>query len=161
MLDEIYAIIIYLKPSQGNSMSTPSFTMPAGRYFVGDLCYVMHPQWDEFCTKSLANEGLVVLDNGVRTAQFGTMYGDGCYQDQSGNAYGVDSGLIGCILVQDISDDTAYMEGGNIIEFPKDFECSDDDDGVMHFGHIKINTGDDEPDETNYEDDPEDEENQE
>lgn len=124
-------------------MSTTAFTMPAGRYYVGDLCYVMHPQWDEFCDKSLANEGLVVLDNGVRTAQFGTMYGDGCYQDESGRDYGVDSGLIGCIRVEDISDESADLDGGNIIEFASDFECSEDD-GVMYFGHIRINTGDDE-----------------
>lgn len=24
-------------------------TMPAGRYYIGDLCYVMHDEWDEFC----------------------------------------------------------------------------------------------------------------
>lgn len=24
-------------------------TMPAGRYYVGDLCYVMDDVWDEVC----------------------------------------------------------------------------------------------------------------
>jgi hypothetical protein len=24
-------------------------TMPAGRYYIGDLCYVMHPEWSECC----------------------------------------------------------------------------------------------------------------
>ncbi len=24
-------------------------TMPAGKYYVGDLCYVMHDVWDEVC----------------------------------------------------------------------------------------------------------------
>jgi hypothetical protein len=24
-------------------------TMPAGRYYIGDLCYVMHDEWDEAC----------------------------------------------------------------------------------------------------------------
>lgn len=84
--------------------------MPAGRYWVDD------PQSDEFCDNSLANEGLVVLDNGVRTAQFGTMYGDGCYQDENGRDYGVDSGLIGCIRVEGISDESADFQGGNILK---------------------------------------------
>ena len=22
---------------------------PAGKYYVGDLCYVMHDEWDEVC----------------------------------------------------------------------------------------------------------------
>ena len=140
-------------------MSTTAFTMPAGCYYVGDLCYVMHPQWSEFCDKSLANEGLVVLDNGVRTAQFGTMYGDGCYQDESGNEYPVDSGLIGCIRVEDILDADGDLGGGQVFDFSSDFKCFEID-GVMHFGHIRINTGDEEKEfEENVEDEdsPEDE----
>ena len=24
-------------------------TFKAGKYYLGDLCYVMHGEWDEFC----------------------------------------------------------------------------------------------------------------
>ena len=122
--------------------------MPAGRYYVGDLCYVMHPQWGEFCDKTIVGNscisGEVILDNGVKVAQFGTAYGDGCYKDQFGNEYGVDAGLIGCIRVQDINDPQSNIKGGNIIDFDSDFECSQIN-GVIYFGHICINTGDEDP----------------
>lgn len=55
---------------------TEAFMMPAGTYYVGDLCYVMHDVWDEFCDITI--EGLSVLDgvfslkNGVKFATFGT-----------------------------------------------------------------------------------------
>ena len=123
-------------------------TMPAGRYYVGDLCYVMHPQWDEFCEKTISGNdvisGLVEFASGVKVAQFSTYYGDGTYEDDSGRMYAVDAGLIGCIRVEDINDPS--MEGeaemkrlGNIIEFKTDFECSEDD-GVLYFGDVVIDT---------------------
>ena len=49
--------------------------MPAGRYYVGNLCYVIHPQWDEFCDKIIVEhncvDGEVVFENGVKVVQFG------------------------------------------------------------------------------------------
>ena len=63
--------------------------MPAGRYYVGDLCYVMHPQWDEFCQKTISGHNVLngefTLSNGVRFGTLRTQYGDGCYNDQFGN----------------------------------------------------------------------------
>lgn len=136
-----------------------TFKMPAGRYFVGDLCYVMHPQWKEVCKNIIVGpncvDGQFTLKNGVRFTQFRTEYGDGRYADQLGNEYPVDAGLIGCILVDDISDPKAWMAGGNIIDFSEDFECSGKEGGTLIFGHISIETGDDE----DFEDDEFDEEN--
>lgn len=121
--------------------------MPAGRYYVGDLCYVMHPQWDEFCDITIAGnnveDGEFQLKNGVRFATFCTMYGDGSYEDQFGSSYPVDAGLIGCIRVEDIADETADLNLGNVVEFEEDFEVSSEN-GVIYFGHIAINTGDEE-----------------
>ena len=128
--------------------SNETFKMPAGRYFVGDLCYVMHPQWEEFCDLTIVDndcvDGQFVLKSGVKLTHFGTEYGDGRYPDQLGNEYPVDAGLIGCILVDDISDPKALMEGGKIIDFPTDFECSAQHGGTLNFGHIFIETGDNE-----------------
>lgn len=118
-------------------------TMPAGTYYVGDLCYVMHPQWDEFCDITIDEHnclsGEFVLKNGVRFATYGTAWGDGLYFDQQQNEYGVDAGLIGCIKVDDINDPEAYLEGGTIVEFTADFETSASD-GVICIGHICIDT---------------------
>ena len=31
-----------------------NMTMPAGRYYIGDLCYVMSDEeWDEFCSLTI------------------------------------------------------------------------------------------------------------
>lgn len=123
--------------------------MPAGRYYVGDLCYVMHPQWDEFCDITLGangGNGEFTLKNGVRFATYGTFYGDGFYEDQEGGGYPVDAGLIGCIRVEDINDPKADLVGGQIIEFEEDFETNYDD-GIIYIGHLRIDTkGEDEED---------------
>jgi len=125
--------------------------MPAGKYYVGDLCYVMHPEWDECCELFFegrsdhgCNDGEFTLADGRRFASYGTAYGDGTYYSSHGTSHSVDAGLIGCILVNDIRDDT-YAELsslGAIIDFPEPFETSSDA-GVIKFGHIRIDTGDD------------------
>jgi hypothetical protein len=118
--------------------------MPSGRYYVGDLCYVMHPQWNEFCDITIfgnsVKEGEFKLKNGVRFATLCTKYGDGTYQDQYGNSYSVDAGLIGCIRVEDISDKAANLNFGHIVKFNDDFEIYSEE-GILHFGHISIQTG--------------------
>ena len=73
------------------------------------------------------------------------MYGDGIYSDQFDNSYSVDAGLIGCIKVDDIIDPDASTDLGAVVEFYEAFECFSDN-GVLHFGHVSIDT-DDENDE--------------
>ena len=94
------------------------------QYYVGDLCYVMHDAWDEVC-------GLVPFDNsehefeledGRKFILFSTAYGDGTHFDRKGKSYGVDSGTIGAIKVDDIRDPefASIVENGlgHIHEFP-------------------------------------------
>ena len=137
-------------------------TMPAGKYYIGDLCYVMHPEWDEFCGVTIADnvclEGEFNLKDGRRFATFNTKWGDGLYFDQNGVQYGVDAGLIGCIRVEDIQDPDFDAEDppGRIVEFASDFYVSGgrsdqyrDWDGVIQIGHIRIETdGDPDADES-------------
>lgn len=133
-----------------------------GKYWVGDLCYVMHPQWDEVCKLMFATNGNGVLNgefnlaNGVRFAQHSTAYGDGTYYDEQGRAYPVDAGLIGCIRVEDIQDDSEskWLEGGNVVDFDKPFEITYNN-GVIKIGHIEIDT---DPEYNNEEDEDYDEE---
>ena len=124
--------------------------MPAGRYFIGDLCYVISSQWDDFCSKALSrnkdsNDHIITLNTGVSVAFIHTMHGDGVYSDQFNNSYPVDAGLIGCIKVDDIIDPDASTDLGAVVEFDEAFECFSDN-GVLHFGHVSIDT-DDENDE--------------
>ena len=120
-------------------------TMPAGRYYIGDLCYVMHPEWDEFCELTIRDQGCLdgefVLKDGRRFASFGTAYGDGTYRSNIGTEHSVDAGLIGCIRVEDIRDNT-YEDIetlGAIVEFDQPFEVSEDQ-GIIVFGHVQIET---------------------
>lgn len=138
--------------------------MPAGKYYVGDLCYVMHEEWDEACELFFrgrndhgCNEGEFMLKDGRRFVSINTKYGDGGYRDQEGRDYSVDAGLIGCIRVEDIDMDCGdnFTRGGQIIDFPNDFSCSyEDKNGTIVIGHIRIETDPeyDYEDEEEYED---------
>ena len=101
--------------------------MRPGTYFVGDLCYIMHPQWREVCDLMFACDdnrvlhGEFNLANGVRFAVQSTAYGDGTYYDAEGREYPVDAGLIGCIRVEDVYDPEWYLAGVNQIEFEYPF----------------------------------------
>jgi len=125
--------------------------MPAGRYYIGDLCYVMtDEEWEEFCSITIVDlrciDGEFTLKDGRRFATYGTAFGDGLYMDQYGREYGVDAGLIGCIRLDDIKADKYNIEElGNISEFETDFTTSggrgkDSWDGVICIGGVKIQT---------------------
>jgi hypothetical protein len=128
-------------------------TMPAGKYYIGDLCYVMHPEWNECCDLFFtedapaqgAIEGEFTLKDGRRFANFGTAYGDGTYRSNIGTNHSVDSGSIGCIRVEDIRDNSYkdIEQLGAIVEFDKPFEV-DADQGMLTFGHVQIETAADE-----------------
>lgn len=119
--------------------------MPAGRYYVGDLCYVMSDeQWEEVCELTIDGnnclEGIFTMKDGTRFAMYSTEYGDGRYPDLEGNQYSVDSGTIGCVLVSSAKKDPD-IGLGNVIEFPEEFETRRNR-GTIHFGHTRINTRD-------------------
>ena len=125
-----------------------SMTMPAGQYYVGDLCYVMHDAWTEVCDLMFPSaaetfgmaDGVMTLKDGRKFAVFSTAYGDGVYGDQYGHDYPVDAGSIGCIRVEDIKDATADLGLGAIIDFEQDFDVYSDGENLT-FGHIVIPTG--------------------
>lgn len=131
--------------------------MPAGRYYVGDLCYVMHDVWDEVCDLMFPNSynghgeyGKFKLKDGREFAVYSTAYGDGTYYDGSGRKYWVDAGVIGCILESDIRDDNPTIEGGNVMDFAHDFDTWEYG-GRIRFGDVSIDTAGDEYDEDDYE----------
>jgi len=133
--------------------------MPAGKYWVGDLCYVLDDIWDECCslffkgrTDHGCNEGEFQLSDGRRFVSINTAFGDGCYFDQDRRQYGVDAGLIGCILAKDVGleGNQGLTSGGYILDFPNDFECRYDE-GKIVIGHIVIDTDPGYEDEEEYE----------
>ena len=128
--------------------------MKAGKYYVGDLGYVLEDRWDEVC--DLIIKGHKVLDgefelkDGTRFAIYGTAHGDGYYSDRQGNGYPVDSGSIGCMLADRITEGQLGQLDeslGNIFDFTEDFETGEED-GIIRIGDIEIDTqGHDEDDE--------------
>lgn len=122
-------------------------SLPAGKYYVGDLCYVMQDEWSEVCdimfsnsSKFRGSEGVLTLKSGVKFAIYGTAHGDGEYSDQFGNKYPVDSGTIGCILVSDINNHPDNnIELGNVHDIPEPFEVYYNR-GVINIGNISIDT---------------------
>ena len=121
--------------------------MKAGTYYVGDLCYVMHEDWDEVCALTIngnrAIGGEFNLKDGRRFAIYNTMYGDGSYNDQFGGEYWVDSGSIGCILLDDIklSNMQNNLKGGAIHKFDTSFYTGEMDGKIM-FHKVSIDTDD-------------------
>ena len=117
---------------------------PAGSYWVGDLCYVMHPEWDELCDIMFPGkeyiEGELTVQN-KRIFLASTAWGDGNYADNVGRAYGVDSGNLGIIAVADIAEsELPNLIDGHVIEFTEDFIVTAQH-GRFNFGNILIDTG--------------------
>ena len=140
-------------------------TVTPVKYYVGDLCYVMHDCWDEVCDLMFsADEGMEYgeheLSDGRKFVIYGTAYGDGSYNDKDGNPYAVDSGTIGAIKVNDILDVEGYnrtVEGGygHVHEFPAEIDAMDccSEDGVIRIYNVEIDTAGSDWEEEEEEDD--------
>ena len=135
-------------------------SMPAGKYYVGDLCYVLNREneWDQFCDITIQGhrvvDGEFEMPDGRRFATYSTAYGDGQYPDNQGNSYSVDAGLIGCILMSDIPSvsEQEASDCGAVVNFLHDFETGSHE-GVIRFGSVRIDTSYDEPEEFDEEND--------
>lgn len=136
---------------------TPVETFPAGKYYIGDLCYAIE-DWDTFCNLTIKDSECLYGKFPWKSAnlwQHGTAYGDGCYNGTDGVKYGVDAGLIG-ILPIEYADKKDYdlTELGSIVEFDHPFSVHYEN-GKFKFGHIYIDTDpqDDEEEDEDYSDD--------
>ena len=117
--------------------------LPAGNYYIGDLCYVVE-NWEEYHQQFFPGEGteqhIGVFTNseGVKFANYRTAYGDGIYYDEERNEYAVDSGSIGCIPVEAIQEPHAL---GNVVYFPVEFDCEYiESSGTIRIGDVFIDT---------------------
>lgn len=118
-----------------------SATFPRGVYYIGDLCYIMKPEWKEVCDLIIQGnevlEGKFLLSDGREFFIGNTAFGDGTYQDNLGQEYSVDSGSIG--LIEVINEFIPNINLGNLHAFHDDFEVSVED-GYFVFGAIIIDT---------------------
>lgn len=119
-----------------------SVDVPAGKYWLGDPCYVIKSEmwmdWLESC--NYLNERHLVGEtpDGHFAIGFNTASGDGLYNDQFGFAYGVDAGLIGLVAYE--HNPKAAGHFSNLVEFSETVQAKVDDDGNMQFGKYIIIT---------------------
>lgn len=129
--------------------------MNPGKYWIGDLCYVMHDEWEEVCELIIddhnVHDGEFALADGRRFAIYSTAYGDGSYENNhNSDRLCVDSGSIGCIRLEDIDQDNPQndISSGIVVDFDLPFSTSGGRgdigwDGTIHIGHVEVYTGDD------------------
>lgn len=133
-------------------------TLSPGRYWIGDLCYVMHDEWNEVCDLVIddtsVKDGIFQLKDGRMFSRFSTYTGDGQYLYHSPalplsgpDRLPVDSGAIGCILESDIKVSNSNLpELGIVIDIPNSFKPYERD-GSIWFSSILVATKVDQYDE--------------
>ena len=145
----------YTNNMKNENAAAPKMT----KYYVGDLCYVLdNSDWNEVCdlTPFDNSEMAFELSDGRQFWLGSTAYGDGTYNDDEGRPYSVDSGTLGAIRVDDISDQDKFDETiknglGQVVDMPVEpgeFEV-EADGGTLYFHLVRIET------EGTYEDDDE------
>ena len=130
-------------------------TFPAGKYYVGDPCYVIgdhhhDTDWEDLgistgwfgCDPDIPHpnfdDGLFEF-NGHKCFAYHTAYGDGLYTFGR-MTFGVDAGLLSVIPVEAIKEDKlSGMTLGEVIEFKIPFKVWYEN-GVFYFGHVEIDT---------------------
>lgn len=120
--------------------------VPAGKYFLGDPCYaVPNRLWDKLLGSCKFFAHCVGEVDGHNVLGFNTAYGDGVYEDQFGNEFPVDAGLIGLVpeaLVDRQEFFERYPEAPGIwVKYDYDTEC-ETDGKTLRFGKHRINTAD-------------------
>lgn len=124
-----------------------TFTVPAGRYYLGDPCYAIA---DKHWSQWLDNAGLDNRDDHMmlkgtiegshEAYAFCTAHGDGIYNDQHDREFGVDAGLIGLVPLAYLEENNVKIEKDwTIITFDRPTHCSSLE-GTLRFGDIRIHT---------------------
>jgi hypothetical protein len=114
--------------------------LPKGKYFIGDPCYAIRDNWDEFCDESFKKD---TMDSYKGTPMFchGTAYGDGYFRGSDKKNYGVDAGIIGVVPMSLVTetDMNELKRLGTVKIFKEDFKCFYNQ-GMFFIGKIIINT---------------------
>lgn len=84
--------------------------------------------------------------NGIKFGMLFTKDGDGDFYSNDGKKFAVDSGTIGCVLLEHIHEspeEIKEMALGHIIEFDNEFGVKNHE-GILQFGKLYIDTTNDE-----------------
>lgn len=122
-----------------------SATLPPGTYVVGDPCYsIDNDRWMEWLEAAdYMNEDhdhiLAASLDGHLAVAVGTDYGDGQYEDNLGNSFPVDAGLIGLVPLaiatkNDVGDERV------LVTLNTETEVGIREDGIITLGPHEIDT---------------------
>ena len=114
--------ITNVKREDWEHSNVKKYICPAGKYYIGDLCYVLGDSiYDTIFGGFGYESGLYKKKN---TSEFffvsGTAYGDGCYVGSDSKEFCVDAGIIGICPITCMSKDDG---GGHIYTFTDPVEC--------------------------------------
>lgn len=97
----------------------------SNRFYIGDICYVLNDDLYQDIWGNKYNFKDGIIDFGInQVLVHGTAYGDGCYEDNKGNTYYVDAGVIGIVpeelidwnrIERDYGDKNKIYEFGNVV----------------------------------------------
>ena len=100
-----------------------SATLPAGRYYIGDICYVMKEYvYNHIFGDTNYEPGHYKTANGEFLVNR-TAYGDGSYPSSNNYSYCVDAGIIG-IASMDVCMPEDMVYGGTLHTFTDPVKCS-------------------------------------
>jgi len=129
--------------------------MKAGRYYIGDLCYILDEKdWENVCDMIYPNfndeelyrlntielGGRFTLKSGKIISLYGTEHGDGTYhiknmKDNNIGKLHVDSGTLGCVMIKDKSE-LPMGSGYKTKTFKEDFELDYTNSGDIVFKNL-------------------------
>lgn len=143
-------------------MSDNTFTLPAGKWWIGDPCYPFpndgpkSDEWDRVLGATGCFESPHCDLGEIQVWAGSTKYGDGTYSGSDGNSYPVDAGLLGIMpesTVDYLGNDKEWLaKCGKFKTFDEPFKVVFYQ-GCFQFGDTIIHTcddGDDEDAESRY-----------
>lgn len=97
-------------------------TFPAGKYFIGDLCYALPDEIYENIFGGMGYEDGLYTQNDSNHFFFvaSTSFGDGCYQGSDGKEFGVDAGVLSILPAATMDKN----DGGHIYDFQYPVTCT-------------------------------------
>lgn len=126
-----------------------SYEMPKGKYFIGDLSYILPNEiYNNYIDSSVSEDSVVrvTTESGKEfLSYFGlTFDSEGVFKDNQGKKYKISTGMIGIVQLYDqdmISNANRLMADGlaQIVEFDEEISVSSEA-GIFYFGHIIVDT---------------------
>ena len=94
-----------------------SIESKSGKFYIGDPCYVLSDDiyFDIWEKKYNFEDGVIEVPDKGAFVVHGTAYGDGEYNDQYGNSYGVDSGTLAIIPIELVGKEDGLILGAEFV----------------------------------------------